>query len=111
MPFPKTDETDYSGYLKDIETKESGVLETVRKISTDPVHMVPETEYHSEMDYFTEEDAKGENPQEYRGAQEKKENLEATLETGADYSIYGMILEYKSLFEFCRKTLNCEVLG
>uniref|UniRef100_A0A8B9DX88 Collagen alpha-6(VI) chain n=1 Tax=Anser cygnoides TaxID=8845 RepID=A0A8B9DX88_ANSCY len=89
MPFSKTDETDYSGYLKDIETTESRLLEKVREISTEPVYTVPEMGYDSEeKEYFTEEDAEGEKPQEYRGAQEKKENLEATLETGADYNVY-----------------------
>ncbi|XP_035174509.1 collagen alpha-6(VI) chain [Oxyura jamaicensis] len=89
MPFFKIDETGSSGYLNDIETMESRVLEKGREISTEPVYTFPETGYASEEnEYFTEEDAEGEKPQEYRGAQEKKENLKATLETGADYSVY-----------------------
>ncbi|KAM9302499.1 collagen alpha-4(VI) chain-like [Morus bassanus] len=90
MPFPGTDETGYGHHLEDIERTESRVLENIRETTTEPVYTMPEMRYdYEENEYFTEEYAEGEKPQEYGEAQEEnEENLEATVETRAAYSDY-----------------------
>ena len=100
MPFPGTEESGYGTLLEDIERTESRVLEIIRETTTEPIYTMPEMRYnYKENEYLTEEDAEGEKPQEYGEAQEEnKENLEATVETRAAYSDYGMILEYENLF-------------
>lgn len=99
VPFPGTDETSYGHGLEDIERTESRVLENIRETTTEPVYTTPEMRYdYEENEYFTEEDAEGKKPQEYGEAEEEnEENLEATVETRAAYSDYGMILEYENL--------------
>lgn len=95
MPFPGADETGYSHGLEDIERTESRVLENIRETTAEPVYTMPEMRYdYGDNEYFTEEDTKGEKPQEYGEAQENEENVEATVKTRAAYSDYGMILEY-----------------
>uniref|UniRef100_A0A8C8BCH6 Uncharacterized protein n=1 Tax=Otus sunia TaxID=257818 RepID=A0A8C8BCH6_9STRI len=90
MPFPETDETGYGPGLEDVERTESSVLENVIETTTVPVYTVPEMRYgYEENQYFTEEDAEGEKPQEYGEAQEEiEENLQTTAETRAAYSDY-----------------------
>ncbi|KAM6410528.1 collagen alpha-4(VI) chain-like [Pluvialis apricaria] len=92
MPFPGADETGYSHGLEDIErteSSESRVLENVRETTAEPVYTVPEMRYdYEENEYFTEEDAEGEEPQERGEAQESEENVEATVKTRAAYSDY-----------------------
>ncbi|KAM9231005.1 LOW QUALITY PROTEIN: collagen alpha-4(VI) chain-like [Leptosomus discolor] len=88
MPFPGTDETGYSRGLEDIERTENKVLENIRETTTESVTM-PEMRSLEENEYFTEEDAEGEKPQEYGEAQEEnEENLEAIVETRAAYNDY-----------------------
>ncbi|XP_074716315.1 collagen alpha-4(VI) chain-like isoform X1 [Strix uralensis] len=90
MPFPETDGTGYGPGLEDVERTESRVLENVIETTTVPVYTVPEMRYgYEENQYFTEEDAEGEKPQEYGEAQEEiEENLQTTVETRAAYSDY-----------------------
>ncbi|KAM6210861.1 LOW QUALITY PROTEIN: collagen alpha-4(VI) chain-like [Sarcoramphus papa] len=90
MPFPGTDETGYGRGLEDIERTGTRVLENIKETTTEPVYTMREMRYdYEENEYFTEEDAEGEKPQEYGEAQEKnKENVEATVETRAAYSDY-----------------------
>ncbi|KAM6142961.1 LOW QUALITY PROTEIN: collagen alpha-6(VI) chain [Phoenicopterus ruber ruber] len=90
MPFPGTDETGYGYGLEGIERTESRVMENIKETTTETVYTMPEMRYdYEENEYFTEEDAEGEKPQEYGEAQgENEENLEATVETRAAYSDY-----------------------
>ncbi|XP_021243394.1 collagen alpha-6(VI) chain isoform X2 [Numida meleagris] len=89
MPLPGTDETGYSGDLKDIETTENRALEKIKLTATVPVYTMPGMGYSfKENEYFTEEDTTGEKPQEYGEAQGKKESLATIVETGPDNSDY-----------------------
>ncbi|KAM6282643.1 LOW QUALITY PROTEIN: collagen alpha-6(VI) chain [Porphyrio hochstetteri] len=90
MPFPGTDESGYSRGSEDIERTESRVLENITETTTERVYTMPEMRYdYEENEYFTEEDAEREKPQEYGEAKEEdEEKLEATVETRAAYSDY-----------------------
>lgn len=89
-----------SQVLEDVEINESGVMKSVKESTKEPVYTVPEMRDDSEEnEYFTEENAKREKPQECGKAQEKnKKNLETTAETRSGCNDYGMILEYENLF-------------
>ncbi|XP_010005900.1 PREDICTED: amyloid beta A4 protein-like [Chaetura pelagica] len=90
MPFPEADETGYGYGLEDTELSESRVLDNIKETTTEPVYTVPEMRYnYEEKEYFTEEDAEGQKPQEYGEAQEEnEENLKATGGTRAAYNDY-----------------------
>lgn len=89
MPLPGTDESGYSGDLRDLETTENRALEKVKLTTTGPVYTMPGMGYDFEENvYFTEEDTTGEKLQEYGEPQEKKESLATIVGTGPDNSDY-----------------------
>lgn len=86
--------------LEDMEKNESRVMRSMKENAKEPVYTMPEMrDDYEENEYFTEENAKREKPQECGKAQEKnKENIETTVETRGACNDYGMILEYENLF-------------
>lgn len=100
IPFPGMAETGSSQALEDVEKNESRVMKSMKENAKEPVYTMPEMrDDYEENEYFTEEDAKREKPQECGKAQEKnKKNLETTVETRGACNDYGRILEYENLF-------------
>lgn len=86
--------------LDDMEKNESRVMKNMKENTKEPVYAMPEMrDDYEENEYFTEENAKREKPQECEKAQEKnKKNLETAAETSGACNDYGMILEYENLF-------------
>ncbi|XP_071592972.1 collagen alpha-4(VI) chain-like [Heliangelus exortis] len=88
VPFPETDETGYGHGLEDTEVSEVRVLESIKETTTERVYTMPEIKYE-ENEYFTDEDAEGQKPQEHGEAQEEnEEHLDATVGTRAAYRDY-----------------------
>lgn len=86
--------------LEDMEKIESTVMKSAKENAKEPVYTMPEMrDDYEENEYFTEENAKREKPQECEKVQEKnKKNLEKTAETRGACNDYGMIIEYENLF-------------
>lgn len=99
IPFPGMTEHGSHQVLEDMEKNESRVMKNVKENTKEPVYTMPEmSDDYEENEYFTEENAKGEKPQECGKAQEKnKKNLETTVETRGACNDYGMTLEYENL--------------
>ncbi|KAI1242879.1 hypothetical protein IHE44_0000435 [Lamprotornis superbus] len=83
IPFPGMSERGSRQVSEDMEKNESRVMKSMRETTKEPVYTMPEMrDDYGENEYFTEENAKREKPQECGKAQEKnKKNLETTAET------------------------------
>lgn len=86
--------------LEDMEKIDSRVMKSIKENAKEPVYTMPEMrDDYEENEYFTEENANREKPQECGKVQEKnKKNLEKTAETGGACNDYGMIIEYEHFF-------------
>ncbi|KAL2307627.1 hypothetical protein Nmel_000600 [Mimus melanotis] len=83
IPFPGMAERGSHQVLEDVEKNESRVMKSMKENTKEPVYTMPEMrDDYEENEYFTEENAKREKPQECGKTQEKsKKNLETTAET------------------------------
>ncbi|XP_014733932.1 PREDICTED: collagen alpha-6(VI) chain isoform X1 [Sturnus vulgaris] len=83
IPFPGMPKRGSRQVLEDMEKNESRVMKSMKETAKEPVYTMTEMrDDYGENEYFTEENAKSEMPQDCGKAQEKnKKNLETTAET------------------------------
>lgn len=77
IPFPRMGETGSHQVLEDMEKTESRVMKSTKENAKEPVYTMPEMrDDYEENEYFTEEDAKREKPQEWwKSSGEEQEKL------------------------------------
>ncbi|XP_058687052.1 collagen alpha-6(VI) chain [Poecile atricapillus] len=90
IPFPGMSESGSNQVLEDMGKNESRIKKSMKENTKEPVSTMPEMrDDYEEDEYFTEENAKREKPQECEKAQEKnKKNLETTVETSGACNDY-----------------------